>query len=205
VLKDAICRVTAFDLAAVRAKLEIGSGPVGVFCGGMYEKKQLPFLIAAADVVRKDIGDFELILVGDGPDQGFVEMAAKTRPWVHYVGAAFGSGLAPYLAVSSLILMPGLVGLAIVDSFVVGRPMFTTDVSSHGPEIEYLEHGVNGWMTKPDINEYASAIVEYLRTPQLQISLKAGAAKCADEYTLDSMVERFSQGVLQCLERAGKR
>ena len=43
--------------------------------------------------------------------------------------------MAPYLYVSKLLLMPGLVGLSVMDSFVGTCPLVTTDVAVHSPEI----------------------------------------------------------------------
>jgi L-malate glycosyltransferase len=39
------------------------------------------------------------------------------------------------------MLMPGLVGLAVLDAFADGIPRVTTVIEYHSPEIEYLVPG----------------------------------------------------------------
>ena len=86
-----------------------------------------------------------------------------------YRGPVFGDETAAdLLRQSTLLLMPGLVGLAVVDSFATGCPLVTVDLPFHSPEIEYLENGVNGVClpagTTP--TAYAEAVVELLGDPR---------------------------------------
>ena len=43
------------------------------------------------------------------------------------------------LSRANLMLIPGLVGLAVVDSFAAQCPVVTTDFRGHSPEFEYIE------------------------------------------------------------------
>jgi hypothetical protein len=100
---------------------------------------------------------------------------------------------------SDVILMPGAVGLSIVDSFTSRIPLFTIDNETHGPEIAYLENGVNGVMTEDRLQSYIAVVARYLNAPTLLARLREGCATSAKLYSLDNMVRNFSAGIEACL------
>jgi glycosyltransferase involved in cell wall biosynthesis len=151
----------------------------------MYADKQLDFLLAACEAIRQRISDFHVIFIGNGPEEGKIERAAQKHDWIHYVGPIFARNRAMYFMASQVILMPGLVGLAIVDSFVAGTPLFTTDIQSHSPEISYLEHGMNGVMTSFAVNHYADAGPNF-ESEELQKRLREGMPTLCGVYTLEA-------------------
>lgn len=183
------------ELARRRAQLGLGGGPAGIYLGSLYKEKRLEFLIEAALEVRCHIPDFQLLIVGAGPEQALVDAANASHPWIFVLGALQGKEKAAALALAEVMLNPGLVGLGILDSFSSGKPMFTTDCGLHSPEIAYLENGVNGVMTANDVAAYATAIVEVLRTPRDLAMLSAGARRSAGDYTVDEMATRISSGI----------
>ena len=132
----------------VRESLGLQGKRVGIFCGSLYPKKRLGFLAAACRLVRRQLDDFELIIVGDGVDRSFVERIATSEDWIHYAGRQEGAERVPYFEAAQVTLMPGLVGLGIVDAFVLGCPPVATRYPYHSPEIAYLEHeGTGFWQT----------------------------------------------------------
>jgi glycosyltransferase involved in cell wall biosynthesis len=203
-LEMAMGAVSETEILQLRTRLGLAGKSVAVFCGGMYADKLLDFLVEACVVIRRHVPDFEIVFIGGGPDQHIVEVACAFHPWMHYVGPVFGRDRAKYFAMSRLLLMPGLVGLAIVDSFITACPIFTTNVTFHSPEVAYLEHGKNGWMTETNVDAYAAAVVRFFSDTQLQEKLVAGCRSSAAIYTIDNMVSRFTDGVLRCLQTTGR-
>jgi glycosyltransferase involved in cell wall biosynthesis len=199
-LKKALSLVTGSQKLSLRRELNLGSGPVGIYCGGMYPEKRLPFLVEACKLIRQTIPDFEVILIGAGQDEGIVRDFAATHPWAHYLGPKFGLDRVPYFAISDLFLMPGLVGLAVLDSFALGTPMVTTDYPFHSPEIEYLEDGFNGLISQNSIESYAQKVIDTLQSATLLPTLRANAATSADLYTVEAMVGNFGNGILAAME-----
>lgn len=195
--------VTPAELHALRDALGFGPGPVGVFVGSLYSDKRLAFLLEAAAAIRAQVPDFQLLIVGDGPDRGRVEAACAAQPWVRWVGVKTGRDKVLHVALAQLMLNPGLVGLGILDDFVCGTPMMTTDCGLHSPEIAYLDQGVNGLMTANDVGAYAEACVRLLRDPVALDGLRAGCAASADEYTVQNMARRFAEGIDRALADAG--
>lgn len=196
----AINSVTSEELKLIRDNLGLGTGPVALYCGGMYPDKKLPFMLEAVEMVRKEIIDFNFILIGSGPDEHLAKEAAEKNPWVHYVGSVYGQERAVYFSLSDVMLMPGLVGLAIVDSFVAGLPIITTDIPVHSPEIAYLENNVNGVMTPCSLNEYVATTVDILSDTEKLSRLREGCSVSSGYYTLDTMVKNFSTGIFACLD-----
>lgn len=198
-LKSALSDVTEIDRVALRSQLGLKGDVVALYCGGMYAEKRLDFLLETCHVVRQKIPGFHMIFIGSGPEQWKIERAGQEYDWIHYVGPKYGQERAVYFKESKVLLMPGLVGLAIVDSFATATPLFTTDLPTHSPEIAYLNKGVNGVMTAPLVNDYADAVIKYLESEELLYSLEKACEQSAKKYTLENMVNNFALGIEACL------
>ena len=183
----------------VKESLTIDSENICVYCGGMTPGKKLEFLIKACFLIRESIPDFHMIFIGDGPSQYNIENVSKLYPWLHYVGAKFLDDKVPYLKAAKAILMPGPVGLVIIDSFVTGVPLITTNIPNHGPEITYLKNEVNGLMTNHEVSEYATVVVDYLSNVDKRNRIKACCAESAKFYSMDNMVKNYTKGIIDCL------
>jgi glycosyltransferase involved in cell wall biosynthesis len=199
-LKSAISRTTHSETDDIQNSLGLSGGPVALYCGGMYANKKLDFLIESSVFIKKQIADFQIIFIGDGPDQGIVENAAHRYDWIHYPGPKFDVERAVYFKMADVFLMPGLVGLAILDGFTAGLPIFTTNISVHSPEIDYLEHGENGFMSEYCVSSYANSVISYLTSSaSTRHEIKKNCLASADQYTLENMADRFTQGIEKCL------
>jgi L-malate glycosyltransferase len=187
---------------ALRAKLGIAPyAPVGIFVGMLHKVKAIPFLIRAGAKIRETIPEFQLIVVGGGPDEGELKQGAANQPWIHFVGPQFGDRKSQLLAIADVFLLPGRAGLAVLDGFAAGLPLIATRIPIHGPEMEYLEEGRNGLMTAPHPQAYAQGVAELLSNPRELQLLREGAAISAEKYSIEAMVERFKQGILQCMAK----
>jgi L-malate glycosyltransferase len=186
---------------ALREELELGEGPVGLFLGTLRTDKRLDLLLDACGQVVAERPDFHLLVVGGGAAQAELEARAAGLPWVHVLGPRFGRDRAAALSAADVTLIPGAVGLGVIDSIVAGTPLITSGDSAHGPEIAYLRDGDNGRLVTggSDPPRYAAAILEVLDDPALHGRLVAGCARDADRYTIGAMVARFADGVRRAL------
>jgi len=164
----------------------------------MYPEKRLGFILDVCKVVRESIPDFHMIFIGSGVDSVKVKAMAEEEPWIHYVGPKFGVERVKYFKMASLQMMPGLVGLGIVDSFALETPIFTTEYPYHSPEIEYLKNDINGVMTADSFDTYSQTIIETLKSEKY-LDLIEGCRRSAEVVTLENMVENFKNGILACL------
>lgn len=193
--------ITPEEIALVKNSLFSGSDNVAIFIGGVYDKKRLPFLIEACHLVKARIPDFQLAIVGGGPDIGMVRELAEGHDWIKITGPKFGRDKSIIAKAAKVMLMPGLVGLSVLDAFAYEVPMVTTAVPYHSPEIQYLAHGENGIVVDEvdDRAAYAEAVIRLLTDDVERNRLAANGRRASEVYTVENMAEKFSDGVLLAL------
>jgi len=196
-LRQSILELPADIEAQMRTLWRCATGKTAVFVGGLYAEKRLDFLIQACATVATEIPQFRLVIAGDGPDRTHVEGLVKDLDFVTYIGRVDGSDRVSLLRIADCIVMPGLVGLAIIDSFVAEAPLITTNLKSHSPEIEYLEDGINGICVRDsdDPDAFAKAVKNVISSGELMARLRIGCRLSADKYSLNAMVTRFADGI----------
>jgi glycosyltransferase involved in cell wall biosynthesis len=200
-LQTQIASISNEELESARKELGIeAEHRVGIFCGMLDPVKSVPFLIECAEQVKHQVPGFHLLLVGGGRDQDQVSTLIQDMPWVHMLGPKFGREKALMFKLSDVFLLPGRVGLTILDCFAARLPLLTVRIPIHGPEIEYLDEGVNGFMVKRDPSIYADTAARVLRDPGLLWQLREGAAISARKYSIEVMVENFRIGIIRCLQ-----
>ncbi len=175
-------------------------GPLALYIGSLYAEKRIDFLLLAARAIRQRVPGFQLVIAGAGELQAMVEQAAAELPWLHYVGAVNGERKAQLLVAADIMLNPGLVGLGVLDSFVGGAPMFTTDCKLHSPEVAYIRSGWNGVIAADTLDAYVDAVAAALAAPQELARLQQHARDSAPEYTVENMANRLFDGIVRCLE-----
>jgi len=173
---------------------------VALFCSGMYSKKRLGLLIVAAEEVRRVVPSFVLILAGAGGDEGIAIEASRKHDFIRYVGPIFGRRKAAFFAISRLVVMPGLVGLGLVDAFHHGVPTVVTEYRYHSPEIVYLRDGENGIMAEDSREGLTQAMIRLATDDQMHNKLVAGCKIAGKKFTIEEMVKRFTGGILATLD-----
>jgi len=197
--------VSPEETAQARREFGIGAGPIGLSLASLHADKRLDFLFEAARRIREQIPDFQLVIVGDGPQRELVKAAVdEAGGWIHWLGARAGRDKARVLSMSRLMLNPGMVGLSILDSLVAGVPMVTTNYPYHSPEIVYLHSGVNGLMTENDLESFSVGVVRLLKNLVELEALRVGCQATAQEYTIEKMADHFCNGILACLSSPEK-
>jgi glycosyltransferase involved in cell wall biosynthesis len=200
-IRRVIREIGASRLDVLRRRLDIQTNNVGVYVGGLYDHKRIDFLIDSAKEVRRYAPDFVLIVVGSGVDRHRVEAAASRHSWIRYLGPLFGTEKIEVLRLGRVFMMPGLVGLAILDCAAAGLPIVTTAYPYHSPEIAYLEPGRNGLIIEDWQNPvaYARGVVSVLQDDAFQAQLAQGAAEVAAVNTMERMVQCFCDGIFAAL------
>lgn len=195
----------SIDMARLSSQLELAEvprslqgRPVALYCGGMYKEKRLDFLLDCCREISQRVPDFQMVFIGAGQERYKVQKAAQEHPWVHDLGPLVGEDVVPFLRAARVILMPGVVGLIVLDSFAAGAPLVTLDDPWKGPEIEYLESGHNGLKVADD--QFVESVVELFNNQQKWEALRQGCLESAKVYSLDAMVANFAQGVEDCLK-----
>lgn len=201
--RDQLYAVDEASISQHRAALGWdGSEFVAVFCGSLHADKRLDLLFAAARLTRQGIPRFRLLIIGAGPLEPLVRQFVREESWVAYVGSKYGAERAALFRLGSVYLCPGLIGLGILDAYVAGLPVITTDVPVHSPEIEYLEHGHTGFMVTSTPEAVAEVLGSLVAAPAEVRRLSTNARTAAEQYSMESMVRNFGEGILKCLEKS---
>ena len=183
--------------ADIRKKLGVAPDlPVLIYFGRFLTTKHVDVLVRYA-LRRRAMGSPVCALIsGSGVEAGHLhELAAGSSDIVF--SKLDDADLARALRISKAIVIPGFVGLAVTHGFAHGVPMITRE-GVHPPEIEYLDHGVNGLLLPEDETLFFEGLDAFLASPELQAKLSAGAEHSAADLTMDAMAERFD-GLLQQL------
>ncbi len=193
-----------FDLRArgLEAPAPIGDGGDGgppsiVTVARMtYPAKGHDDLIAAAALVRREIGPVRFLLVGDGPREAELRRAAEREGVADCVIFLGRRGDVPaLLARADLACHPArMEGLpnAVMEAMAAARPIVATAV---GGTPELVKDGVHGTLVPPgDPPALAAAIVDLLGRPARRALLaRAARQRIATEYTLPLLVARIGR------------
>ncbi|MEJ2793618.1 glycosyltransferase family 4 protein [Iodobacter sp. LRB] len=187
------------DIQSIKNALGLSGSRVGVFMGSFYHEKRIEFLLDSLLLIKNEIGDFEMIIAGDGVQRHLVEAFCAQYPWAKYVGLVKGEEKAEILAAADVMLNPGLIGLSILDAFVGAAPVLTTDCGLHSPEFVYLNHGVNGVVSIDSLQDYSAAVVDLLRDSDRLAAMKTACLQSSKEFSVENMARNFADGIMNCL------
>ena len=152
-----------------------------------------------AEITHAKNNKFKLIIVGSGDEIDLINTFSKDKYWIKYVGPKFDREKALYFSLAKLSLMPGAVGLAVLDSFSFNVPMVICSLEIHGPEVDYLIDNDNCIFTADDPKLYSEDLLFLLKNKEKIKDLKQACTKYYPEYTLDKMVSHFINGIKICL------
>ncbi|GJM63533.1 glycosyltransferase family 4 protein [Persicobacter diffluens] len=188
-------------LEALQKQYGIGKGLKAIYCGGIYAEKKPKMLLEAVIKIRSSISDFEMMVIGAGDEAYIWKEAAEKHDFIHYLGAAFGKKKAAFFKMADVFLNPGLVGLAVLDSFAAECPMITQPYEFHSPEFSYLKHGINGWVGSAQTEDYSNEVIQVLQDASLLNQLKAGCRAASTQFTIENMIENFALGISLAINR----
>jgi glycosyltransferase involved in cell wall biosynthesis len=198
-LRNCKQEITPEEVQRKRDELQLGNGPVLLYCGGMYREKLLPQLISEAVLLNKEIPSLQLILIGSGAHGYLAKEASQKHRWIHYPGPLFGREKVLHYLLADYVWFPGSVGLGVLDSIALEVPMITTAYPGHGPEIAYLRNGENSIMLKGEKEEWLPQLKQVLEDSKLKQTLVKGCKRDATQFTLKRMVNNFAGGLLLAL------
>ena len=198
-MQQALQACSTSERQQIMQRLQLTPQYTGIFCGGLSTVKQIQFLIEACVSIKKKIPQFSMLVIGDGPLKQKVIDAANQYPWFHYLGELFGTATAPYYSVADCVLMPGRVGLVIVDAFVSESPLITTENTQHSPEIAYLDHRSNGLISANSLGAYVETVAKYFADRDMQSQMKTSCRHSSRKLSLENMLANYVNGIEQCL------
>jgi glycosyltransferase involved in cell wall biosynthesis len=196
-LRKAGEEVTEQQRAELRRKFGLEGKRVLLFSGRLYAEKKVDFLLRAFAILKKTCPNVALLIIGDGEERSMLERLAAQLDLgdAHFLGEIVDpNSTAVYFSLAELLVIPGLVGLAIVHGFAFGLPMVTTRHDFHSPEIEYLSTD-NGVLTRHDEEELSKAIAALFADQHRYETMCTAASQTAEHLLLNLSAQRFVQAI----------
>jgi glycogen synthase len=171
--------------------------PVITFQGRIVTTKGVGVLFEAAGLLRQQNHDFELRIIGDGPERTAAEQLSLREYWkgrVRFLGRLTGAELEAALAGSSVIVVPSLggevFGLVVAENMMRGLPVITSDL---GAFVEVVGDGALTFRTG-DAAELARQLARVLDDRALAADLaRRGRERAMAFCDLSRMVEAHAE------------
>ena len=170
-----------------------------LFVAALVEDKEPLTGVRIVERLRALAPGATLHIVGDGPLRNQCDQASSSRSWMRCHGPRRGQELRELALASDIALIPGRVGLAVLEMASAGLPMTTLAAAHHGSEIAYLQDGVNGFFLDSSIDIAAKELHALLTDrPRLE-RMRREAVSTAAKYTVRNMAVNFANGVVKSL------
>ncbi len=150
-------------------------------------------LLAAFDLVRREVPGARLRLVGDGklePELRADVAARAMEENVEFTGAV--PEIWPVLATAHVFALPSLseaFGIAAVEAMAAGLPVVASDV---GGLPELVTPGVTGELFPPGDHEaLANHLIRLLRSPDVRERMGSAAREAAQAHSMERSVDRY--------------
>jgi glycogen synthase len=148
--------------------------PVVAFQGRLVSTKGVRVLLEAARILAEQNRDFELLIIGDGPERSSLEQFVRdARLWdrVRFVGQLSADQLKVALSRARLVVVPSMggevFGLVAAENMLRGLPVIASDL---GALAEVLDGGGRTFRTG-DAADLASKLVTLLEDGSLALRL----------------------------------
>ena len=176
--------------------------PVILFVGRLQARKRVDDLLHACSEIELKP---RLIIVGDGPERGHLEMLAKqVYPSAEFIGAKHGVELKPYFTEADLFVLPGTGGLAVQEAMSYGLPIIVA--RGDGTQDDWVRES-NGWQIPPENYDSLLRAIREALSDVVRLR-KMGAESyriVSEEVHLEKMVEMFAQALNSLMGADGVR
>ena len=177
-------------------------GRVVLFVSRLEREKRADRLVDAFAMIRRSVPNARLVIVGDGPERAALESLAHQRGVdARFEGALYDEdSLAPWMLGAACLVQPGAIGLSLLHAFGFALPVVTSDDRlPHGPEIEALEDGTNGFLYRDgDLDGLTKRVVTLLTDNESQRRMSRAALDTIERdggWNIEAMVEGFAAAI----------
>ncbi|QEK13451.1 glycosyltransferase family 4 protein [Crassaminicella thermophila] len=176
-----------------------------LFCASRLSKeKNLFFLLEGLKHVKNHTSvKFKCIIAGDGPEKQNIKnyiFKHKLNDIVYLLGEIPPTEINKYYMASDIFVFSSTAetqGLVILEAMAASLPVVA--VSSFGIR-DIIKDGVNGYITKEKIEDWANQLIVLLENPRKLKQMSIEAFKTATKYTIDTMAKKAVQVYKHLLE-----
>ena len=171
--------------ADLRARYEVGNGPVALFLGGLKPRKNLPLLLETWAAVTARHPDARLLIAGGGPLLGSLRALAESKRLhgsVRFTGYVPEAEKSDVYNLADVFLFPSAMegfGLTVAEAMASGLAVVA---SNRGSIPEVVADGESGFVCDPERPEgFVARLVTLLREPALRRRFGAAGRERADQ------------------------
>ncbi|MFZ0708076.1 MAG: glycosyltransferase [Candidatus Korobacteraceae bacterium] len=179
------------------------------FVGRMIALKDVLTLLRAAEKIASELPDFQILLIGEGPERARLEEYVGGSPSLpgRVTFARNRPDIADLLNAIDVFVLPSLAeGMSntLLEAFATGIPALATNVGGN-PEI--VEDGMSGYLFPPgDVSALANRLLVLLRDDRLRKAVGAAARnRAVANFSLDGMLSRYTDLYLGLAREHGIR
>lgn len=166
-----------------------------LYVGRLFFDKGVDILIEAFKILK--IPGVSLTIVGEGPEEKTLKKISHGDD-IKFNGKLEGSGLINAYKKADMLVMPSRVEgmpVRLLEAWAAGLPVLATKVGDNG---RYIKEGINGFLSKPDIESLRNGIRKVLRNKSLD-KIIANGEKNVKNYSWDIIAEETLKGYRQLL------
>lgn len=175
----------------VAPKLEYEN--VLLFVGPLVQRKGVKHLIHALPIIKKEIKDVRVIIIGKGPEKkNLVKLSEELdlEKNINFIENVSKEDLPRYYSTASLFVFPTFLegfGMVAIESMACGTPVVASDIEPLKSII-----GDSGMFFNPGNHlDLAEKVIEILNDKYLRNSLSENAAKRATNYTWNNISTQY--------------
>ena len=179
---------------------EISSpNPKILFVGRLDPRKGVDHLLDAFPLIKREIPDVELIVVGSGPSAE--QYKRKAGSGVKFVGFVSAEMLPRYYVSCDLYCSPAIggetFGIVLLEAMAAGTPVVASKISGYD---RVVKDGFNGiFMDPKDPQDMAQAIIKVLKNKDLKKRLSLSGRKFSLRYSWDNVAKEVEELYRQVL------
>lgn len=150
-------------------------------------------LIAAAEIVHREMPKAVFVIAGDGPARASLEAAAERHPYVRIVGPV--RNVAALLRAADLFVLPSHdegTPMALLEAMATGCPSVATDVGGVRAILEWKGPSAGTLVPARNPDALAEAILGILRAPSRATAMGQSARVRAEAFGADAQWVRYS-------------
>ena len=183
--------------------------PVFLYVGRLIREKGLYTLIQACSLLEgSKAGDFSVAIVGSGPEEARLRMAARILEVdgrITWFGAVDYSQLGACYQASDVFVFPSLediIGMVVLEAMVFGKPVLCSDQAGAK---DMVRDGRNGFVFNPnDARHLADHMALFVKQPNLIRRFGSESKKIIFPFTPKASAKRLGSLVHQVLGTATK-
>lgn len=166
-----------------------------LFVGRQEKRKGLNYLFEAYELVRREIPDSRLIIVGPSTRWSRKyekQIMQERRNSIVFTGSVAYADLPSYYKTADIVCSPATgresFGMVLLEAMALGKAIVASDLPGYG---NILTHGVEGLMVSPrDVPGLADAIITLVKDEKLRKEMGARGKLKASEYHWERVAEK---------------